>query len=417
MRFLALATGAALLCILGCTPTTTEQDVKDAVADYYLYKTDATLDDTHCAQVLEHMISSSSTSTPSSKGGCFDRFTNYTPKQTAKAVEGSIGVHLQDECDIVLERCPYVITGIKPFSPAERAGLRANDRLVALEIDGARRDLRLPIDHLKLVGPVGSPITLWYTRAGVEHRLTLTRAALLERSVYATAIGDVCYVAIDEFTRSTGHEFEEMIDRYCGTPVKIALDLRDNLGGKGPAAFEVLYNFSDDPDRVMLTAIGQTEKYQYTIGHPLGSCWSIRLTKYCAAFFRPGERIPKAPGKYRFADVAILVNGGTVSAAEIVAGVLQDWAHRELRTPGEGMRSLFGSATFGKRFGQHSKETPNGGTLLITASILQYGYQTNTTGDIPLIPDQIVAGARPYLYAPPDKDPVLRAALDWLRRR
>jgi len=194
------------------------------------------------------------------------------------------------------------VTSTRVGLPAERAGIQQGDRLVEVDgqsmkgwtIDEARNALR---------GPLGSTVRLAVERrfGGARVTLTLERSDIHVSAVArATVLADgVGYFAITSFTDSTALEVESTLDSLVRAGAKsLVMDLRGNPGGVLTQGVAVADLFLDEGQRIVSTR--------------------GRLPSANASFVdHASQRWPKLP-------VAVLVNGFTASAAEIVAGALQD---------------------------------------------------------------------------------------------
>ncbi len=202
-------------------------------------------------------------------------------------------------------------------TPAKRAGVMAGDLIVRLD-DTPVKGLSLS-DAVKVMrGKPGSEIVLTVVREGEDKplKITITRDVIRVKSVKSRMLDDAFgYVRIASFQSKTGESLleelkklkEEAKDGLKG----LVLDLRDNPGGVLNAAVEVSDAFLSEGLIV------------YTEGRNETSRMEFKAT--------PDDVLDKAP-------IVILVNGGSASASEIVAGALQD--HRRA--------IIMGSQTFGK---------------------------------------------------------------------
>ena len=191
--------------------------------------------------------------------------------------------------------------GVLPGTPAERAGIRVGDQL--LEIDG--RDARGWTDDFAvkvLRGPVGTPIRLRVRRVGVDQPLTftITRQEIHVRSVpyaYMAAPG-VGYVDLTVFSQSSAQELKGAIDslRAAGAR-KLVLDLRGNPGGLLDQGVAVADLFLRRGQAIVETRSRDPQESE-----------TFRATTD-AAYDLP---------------MVVLVDAYSASAAEIVAGALQD---------------------------------------------------------------------------------------------
>ncbi|MBX4865766.1 S41 family peptidase [Rhizobium bangladeshense] len=225
---------------------------------------------------------------------------------------GGLGIEAAVE-DGVVE-----VTALIEDSPAERAGIRANDRIV--EVDGQPTSGKTLEQMAALfVGEVGSVIELAILREGVASpiRLTLTRAIITLGTPRLSYEQAVAVIRLASFSEQTSDGMERVIRAAVSTagrpPAGIILDLRNNGGGP-----------LDQARRVADAFLARGAIF-YSCGR------DRRISRYAARPDAVDALIAAVP-------VIVLVNGGTASAAEIVAGALQD--HRRA--------TLVGTRTFGK---------------------------------------------------------------------
>jgi carboxyl-terminal processing protease len=284
---------------------------------------------------------------------------------------------------------------VRPFrdSPAAAAGIRSGDMISA--IDGAPVGSDLDAAMSRMRGPRGSRVKLAVVRAGSELPLefTVERAQVDVHSVAMVALdGGFVYARITSFSDTTAGDFASGIARLRrdrGTkPRGVVIDLRNNPGGVLESAVEVADQMLESG--VIVTADGRTPAARF----------SMAAT--------PGELLPGVP-------VVVLVNGTTASAAEILAGALQDH-HRA---------TLLGRRTFGKGSVQTVMPISGGRALKLTTSryFTPSGRSINGRGidpDLPfdsvdvLPPDLDDARVRATLG---DRDVGVAAALEVLKGR
>ena len=196
------------------------------------------------------------------------------------------------------------VTVITPLegTPASRLGIRAGD--IISEVEGVATE-DLPLDEVvrKLKGPKGSTVHIKIKRVGIDQPipLTITRAAIPTNSISNALMvkPGIGYVRIKDFTYTTVREMDEAIDRLEKEGMKkLILDLRANPGGLLDAAVGVSDAFIDKDQMIV-----------YTKGRTPDSFQEFR-----------------APGKQERVNlpVVVLVNRGSASASEIVAGAIQD---------------------------------------------------------------------------------------------
>lgn len=227
-----------------------------------------------------------------------------------------------------------VITPI-PGTPAYKLGMRAGD--IIETVDGqSTQDMELDEVARRLRGPEGTTVHVTVVRPGLKEplELTVTRARVPTDSVrYAFLLDQSTgYIRVGEFTRTTGREVARALQtlREQGA-TRLLLDLRDNPGGLVDSAVEVAGLFLQKGQRVFSTRGRTADSFQ-----------DYRVSSNGNQFHGP---------------VVVLVNRTTASAAEIVAGALQDH-DRGL---------VVGEPTFGKGVVQTIYPVRDSGVALTTA--------------------------------------------------
>ncbi len=231
-----------------------------------------------------------------------------------------------------------VVKILRPIdgSPAQRAGLRAGDHIVRIDGTDIGADLAGAIARMR--GVSGSLITLSIRREGSPELLefALRRAQVEVHSVLEQSLEPgFGYVRITSFSETTSQDVARAISRLKrDNPVGIrglVLDLRNNPGGVLEAGVAVADDFLDSG--VIVTADGRTPEARFRMD----------ATR--------GDVIGGAP-------LVVLVNGGSASASEIVAGALKDHARA----------ILVGRRTYGKGSVQTVMPLSRGGAVKLTTS-------------------------------------------------
>ena len=230
-------------------------------------------------------------------------------QETTTGEFGGLGIEVGQENGYILVIAPIDDT------PAERAGIRSGDLIIAIDNQPAR-DL-LPEDAAGLMrGEPGSEVTITVSRDGVEpFDLQITREVIAVNTVRSRMLEPgYAYVRIPVFQLNSGRDFQDEVTRLLaeeGELNGLVLDLRNNPGGVLQASVEVVDAFIDS-GRVV-----------YTEG---------RLREAATEYFANAETVaPELP-------LVVLINGGSASASEIVAGALQD----------HGRAVVMGTRSFGK---------------------------------------------------------------------
>ncbi len=265
------------------------------------------------------------------------------------------------------------VDDVVPGGPAERAGIASGDLIAQVD---AKPTAGLGLDAASqaLRGAPGTTVRLQIVRAGSPLApITLTRAYIDPPTVYARLLpGSVGYLKLTVFGGTTGDEVRRALKRLDAQGARAyVLDLRDNGGGYRDSAVKVAQAFVQRGP--IVTVIEQH-------GHR-------------TVFSANGSAVPHEP-------TAVLVNGNTASASEIVAGAIQD----------DKLGTLVGERTFGKGLVQSVFPLPDGAALKVTTG------RYFTAGDhdvdkVGIVPDVTVAEPAGSQPGDPAHDPQLARAL------
>lgn len=252
---------------------------------------------------------------------------------------GGLGIEITTRDD--------VLTVVSPIegTPAFRAGIQPGDQI--LKVDGeSTKEMSLVDAVKKLRGPEGSTVTIAVFRQGFTEPkdFTLSRAIIQIKSVRWTKLkDDIGYVKLRSFHKTTEEELEEALRDLGEQHIKaLVLDLRNNPGGLLEQAIAVSNVFLEGGQLIV-----------YTKG---------RLPNQNMKGFA------KSDGFHVTYPVAVLINGGSASASEIVAGALQD-LHRA---------TVIGTQSFGKGSVQTIIPLSDGSGLRLTTA----KYYTPKGGEI-----------------------------------
>jgi carboxyl-terminal processing protease len=240
-----------------------------------------------------------------------------------------------------------VLTVVSPIegTPAFRAGIQPGDQII--KVDGeSTKEMSLVDAVKKLRGPEGSSVTISIFRQGFTEPkdFTLSRAVIQIKSVRWTKLqDDIGYVKLRSFHKTTEEELEEALQDLGEQHIKtLILDLRNNPGGLLEQAIAVSNVFLEGGQLIV-----------YTKG---------RLPNQNMKGFS------KSGGLHVSYPMAVIINGGSASASEIVAGALQD-LHRA---------TVIGTQSFGKGSVQTIIPLSDGSGLRLTTA----KYYTPKGGEI-----------------------------------
>jgi carboxyl-terminal processing protease len=263
-----------------------------------------------------------------------------------------------------------------PGSPAEAADLLPGDKIIAVDGDDMTGvDGNLVIR--RVVGPAGSDVTLTIRREGIEDfDVTITRAEIIVPSIDGRILEgtDIAYIQLFSFGETTGDELRELLEELMAqNPTGLILDLRNNGGGLLSTAIEIGSEFIGE-GVLMYEEFGDGSSEVYeSFGDGLAT------------------EIP----------MVVLINSGSASASEIVAGAIQDYE----RAP------LVGETSFGKGSVQYWLPLSDEGAVRVTIA-LWYTPDERQIHDIGLTPD--VAVELTAEDAAAGLDPQLDAAIELL---
>jgi len=258
-----------------------------------------------------------------------------------------------------------ILTVVSPIegTPAFRAGVLAGDQII--KIDGELTKNFTLLDSVKRMrGPRGTKVTITIMREGLTKPkdFTLVREVIPVRSVrYELLEKNYGYVRISQFQEKTDSDFEKAMkaleEESKGALKGLVLDLRNNPGGLLDQAVKISDHFIDSGIIVSIDGRREEAKQKWP-AHPDGT-----VIRY---------------------PLVVLVNGGSASGAEIVAGAIQD----------HGRGILVGTQTFGKGSVQTIIPLKDGSGLRLTTA----RYYTPSGRSIQakgIVPDIIIKPSRP----------------------
>ena len=258
-----------------------------------------------------------------------------------------------------------ILTVVSPIedTPAFKAGILAGDQIIKIDGDSTK-NFTLMDSVKRLRGPRGSKVTITIMREGFTKpkEFTLVRDVIPVRSVRHELLEKTYgYIRISQFQEKTDGEFEKAVkalDEESKRTLKgLILDLRNNPGGLLDSAVKISDRFIDSGLIVSVEGRKEDQKIKF-YAHPDG-----QLSRY---------------------PLVVLVNGGSASGAEIVAGAIQD----------HGRGILLGTHTFGKGSVQTIIPLKDGSGLRLTTAryYTPNGRSIQAKG---IVPDFIVKPSRP----------------------
>lgn len=308
-----------------------------------------------------------------------DPYTVYLTADEAKSLDDDLGGKLTGiGAEIGIKN--NVLTIIAPIdsSPAQKAGLRAGDMIARIDKEDTT-NMSVGTAVSKIRGAKDTQVTLKIVRAGASEPLdvTITRAEITAPSVKSSLKdGHVAYIQVTRF----GPDTADLVDKAAQTlrgqgATSVILDLRNNGGGYLSAGVSVASEFLPQGQLVLEERTGGKTRDQLKT--------------------EPGGRLIGLP-------TVVLINGGSASASEIVAGALHD--HH--------VAQLVGEKSFGKGSVQDIKKLAGGAELKVT---IAHWY---TPGGINIDKEGIKPDVEVKLSTDDynaDRDPQLDKALELLK--
>lgn len=270
-----------------------------------------------------------------------DPFTYYLPPGQTGAVRlngivGGIGVVLDardavgSKCTRITAICRLEIVVVLEENPARQAGLERGDIITSVDGEPVEGEGFTAVVS-RIAGDESGVVDVTVERDGTEMSYSIERAELVIPTVeYGVPIADVGYIKIPDFESDIPPLVTDSLAELSSEgPGTLVIDLRDNPGGYVDAVLEVADEFIDGGVAMIADASGSHEEYEATSG---GSATTQRLL--------------------------VLVNQGTASAAEVLAGALRD--RRDA--------VILGTHTFGKNAVQIPFTLRNGGEFYVAVA-------------------------------------------------
>ncbi|MBI3442203.1 MAG: S41 family peptidase [Candidatus Sungbacteria bacterium] len=308
-------------------------------------------------------------------GSLKDPYTEFFPpaetKQFAEDVKGEF-----DGIGAEIGLRKSILTIIAPLknSPAERAGLKAGDKIFKID-DQATADVQLDEAVRLIRGKKGTKVRLLVFRDGFDkaREFTITRDTIEVQTISAEKKSDgVFVIKLNQFSENAGYEFKKAVQEFFASgSKKLIFDLRNNPGGYLSVSVDIASWFSNSGDVIVRERFANgTEEVHRSQGY----------------------------GLLKGVPTVVLVNEGSASASEIVSGALRDL---------NGIK-LIGAKTFGKGSVQEVLDLAQKSSLKVTIAkwLTPKGTEINGKG---LEPDIAVQQGDD-----PKKDPVMDKAIEVL---
>lgn len=294
-------------------------------------------------------------------------YTDWTTQITG--IYGGVGMEIGSK-----DEKPTVIS-VFPGTPAERAGIRSGDHFIKVDdvfVEG------LSVNEIagKVRGNPGTDVKLVLERAGEMKEYTLKREQIIIQSVNGRILqGSIGYIQLLGFKEQTAKDFAQILEQLTRQGMsKLILDLRQNPGGLLSSVIDLASSLVPTGQTIVIIEDRDGQK-KFSYSNPFTQKYSM--------------------------PIVLLVDGGTASAAEILAGALRD---NQLAT-------LIGERTFGKGIVQTVEQLPQGGALIITTQryLTPSGESIHKKG---IMPDQEIQTTPEDQAA--GRDPVLERAIQQL---
>jgi carboxyl-terminal processing protease len=278
-------------------------------------------------------------------------------------------------CTVVTDACAIVIVAPLDDSPAEAAGLRPGDRIVAVDGTSTRGESVSSLVY-RVRGESGTDVVLSIERGERAFDVTITRAVIELQEVSAELLEDgIGYLRLTSFTDRATELFRDALSGLLDQGAAgIVFDLRSNPGGYIVAAQGIASQFIAEGELLFTVESGED-----------------------VAEWRAESGVAQRED----IEVVVLVDGGSASASEIVAAALQEYDRA----------TIVGTPTFGKNTVQVWNDLPNGGGLRLTTD-RWYTPQHNSVAPDGIQPDIVVEAPEDPVD---DEDPQLDRAIELLR--
>ncbi|MDP4289623.1 MAG: S41 family peptidase [Bacteroidota bacterium] len=235
--------------------------------------------------------------------------------------------------------CPDTVLVITPVAggPSDKVGVQAGDKIIQINGEsstGPNATQKYVFDHLR--GPRGTKVNITVKRSGSNSLLdfTITRDKIPITSIDASYMlsPGIGYIKLNKFARTTMEEFHQAIEKLKAKGLNsLILDLRNNTGGFMDVAIDMSDQFLSEGKRIVYTKGLHSAKQEF---------------------------YSTSKGDFETGKLVVMINEGSASASEILAGAIQDW-DRGL---------LIGRRSFGKGLVQRPFDLPDSSEIRLTVA-------------------------------------------------
>ena len=261
------------------------------------------------------------------------------------------------QCSIISETCRLTIVSVISGSPAEGAGMLADDVIVGVNGEDIT-DWTLDEVTATVRGPSGTNVDLTILRGDETFIMPITRAAIVIPVIESERVGNTGYIRLNIFTENADEQFEEAVDELVDQGIdSLVVDLRNNPGGLLDTAVAITSQFL--ADGVVVVTQSPDSETSYEVSGKTSVPENIR--------------------------VVFVVNRDSASASEVVSAVLQE----------RGRITVVGENTFGKNTVQQRFHLSSGGALKLTVArwVTPGGLDFGEVGLTPDFEEEIDLGA------------------------
>jgi len=273
---------------------------------------------------------------------------------------GGVGIQIAEDPEGYL-----VVDALLPGYPAEAAGMRLGDKIVAVDGESIKGQGLAAAERIR--GEPGTTVFLTVTRTGQEAGILfeLVRQLITADSVESKMLtGTLGYIRMTSFDDDTDAELDKTLTELLGAGAKgFVIDLRGNPGGMLDTCVRVIQRFV--PEKYPILRVSWA--------------WGSEIVKSREDGFQALEGLTYAPdGRFPY-PVAVLVDGNSASASEILAVSLQEW----------GIARVFGETTYGKGTVQSLFPVSTGGGVKLTTATWTSGLGRDIDG-AGVVPDEVL---------------------------